>query len=78
MLDWSSRTRACCCCSGLIEAANIATDGDSRRTAVSVTDAEGRRPIRSSPAGSPAGSARRLGERSQAPAGRRASRKSAD
>ena len=67
MLDWSSRTRACCCCSGLIEAANIATDGDSRRTAV--TDAEGRRPIRSSPAGSPAGSARRLGERSQAPSG---------
>ena len=37
-----------------------------------MTDAEGRRPIRSSPAGSPAGSARRLGERSQAPAGRRA------
>ena len=64
MLDWSSRTRACSCCSGLIEAANIATDGDSRRTAM--TDAEGRRPIRSSPAGSTAGSARRLGEAEQA------------
>ena len=76
MLDWSSRTRACCCCSGLIEAANIATDGDSRRTAV--TDAEGRRPIRSSPAGSPAGSARRLGEAAEpGPAGG-GYRKSAD
>ena len=36
-----------------------------------MTDAEGRRPIRSSPAGSPAGSARRLGEAAEpGPAGR--------
>ena len=51
MLDWSSRTRSSSCCSGLVEAANIATEGDSRRTAM--TDAEGRRPITTAQPGRP-------------------------